>query len=115
MSQDEPVDIISDSGELLRVATRREAFEEVGISGDFKLERVGSAVFNRTVIGRHENHLFVMFKIYSDATPVLNEESDSCQWFTTDELRTELAEHPEHFGGAFHFCVKSFFPDLNTK
>ncbi|HYV33614.1 MAG TPA: NUDIX domain-containing protein [Candidatus Limnocylindria bacterium] len=100
------------SGETEEQALKREAFEELGLTGDFKFEYVNRAIFNRSVIGRQENHFFIMYKIYSDAEPVLNEESDSCQWFTQEELKKLIKEHPEQFGDAFHFVVKTFFPNL---
>ena len=100
------------SGETEDEALKREAFEELGLTGEIKFEYVNRAIFNREVIGRKENHLFVMYKIYSDAQPILNDESDSCKYFTEDELKAELKSHPEHFGNAFHFTVENFFPQL---
>jgi len=100
------------SGESEDEALKREAFEELGLLGELKHEFVGKAIFNREVLGRKENHLFVMYRIYSDAEPVLNDESDNCAYFTEEELRHELKAHPEKFGAAFHFCVDRFFPDL---
>lgn len=100
------------AGETKVEALKREANEEVGLMGDFKFDYVGRAIFNREVIGRKENHLFIMYKIYSDAQPVLNNESESCKYFTEQELASEIKEHPEYFGDAFHFVVKQFFPNL---
>lgn len=91
---------------------RREADEEIGLRGNFKCEFVDRAVYNRHVLGRQENHLFVVYKSYSDAQPILNHESESCKYFTEDELRNELRERPQLFGDAFHFVVKRFFPHL---
>ncbi len=95
------------SGESDETALRREA-EEV------TYELIGKAIFNRSVLGRHENHLFVMYKIFSDVEPVLNHESESYRYFTEQELKEELNLHPESFGGAFHFVVDSFFPALRS-
>ena len=100
------------AGETEEESLKREAFEELGLQGELKFEYVNRAIFNRDVLGRHENHLFIMFKIYSDAEPVLNEESESHRYFTKGDLITELKEHPELFGDAFHFCVKTFFPKI---
>lgn len=99
------------AGETELEALKREAAEELGLT-DFKYKYVGRAIFNRNVLGRQENHLFVMYEIYSDAEPILNDESESCKYFTEEELRLELKNHPEHFGGGFHFVVKNFFPHL---
>lgn len=103
------------AGETEEQALRREASEELGLAEGFRFEFVGRAVFNRHVLGRQENHFFILFRIFSDAEPVLNHESESCQYFTEDELKSELAAHPERFGDAFHFVLRTFFPGiLNT-
>jgi isopentenyl-diphosphate Delta-isomerase len=100
------------AGETEEDALKREAEEEIGLTGDFKYEYVGRAVFNRFVVGRQENHMFVMYKIHADVEPTLNHESVDFQRFTDDELRTELKEHPEKFGDAFMFVLKTFFPHV---
>lgn len=100
------------AGESDDDALKREAEEEVGLGGEFRYELVGKAVYERHVIGRHENHLFVVYKIFSDTAPVLNHESESCRYFTEQELKEELQAHPELFGAAFHFVVGSFFSNL---
>lgn len=99
------------AGESDDDALKREADEEVGLR-DFKYELVGMSRFERHVIGRHENHLFVMYKLYSDAEPKLNHESVSSRYFTEQELKDEMSAHPEAFGGAFHFVMETFFPHL---
>jgi len=38
-------------------------------------KRIGQAIFNRGVIGRKENHLFVFYEIYTDERTILNHES----------------------------------------
>ena len=91
---------------------KREAEEELGLTGDFKYEYINRAIFNRFVLGRQENHFFIMYKIYSDAEPKLNEESESCDYFTEEQLKRELKENPKKFGDAFVFVIKQFFPHL---
>ncbi len=100
------------AGESDEDALTREANEELGLSGTFKYEYMGREIFNRFVVGRQENHFFIMFKIYSDTVPVLNHESESYKYFYADELRVALKEHPEQFGGAFHFVMQKFFSYL---
>jgi 8-oxo-dGTP pyrophosphatase MutT (NUDIX family) len=99
------------AGETEDEALKREAMEECSIEGfDFKL--IGKKIFNRDVLGRHENHYFILYEIYSDKEIKVNEESDSYKLFTKDEMRMALKQTPEMFGGAFHFVVKEFYPDL---
>ena len=100
------------SGETEVQALIREANEEVGLTGDLKHELVGRKIFNRHVVGRHENHFFIVYKIYSDQEPVVNEEVDSFKYFTEEELKNELKQNSKLFGDTFHFFVKTFFPNL---
>lgn len=100
------------SGETEIEALKRESNEEIGLAGDFKFELIGRKIFNRHVIGRHENHFFIVYKIFSDAEPVLGVEDDGCRYFTEEELKKELKENPKLFGDAFHFVVKEFYPNL---
>jgi len=102
------------SGETNDEALKREANEELGLTGNYKYELVGKAIFDRSILGRQENHYFIVYKIYSDAEPKLNHESESCRYFTESELKAELAEHPEYFGDAFHFVAKNIFPHLQS-
>lgn len=100
------------SGETDVETLKREAAEEAGLVEEFQYEFVGKKIFNRHVIGRHENHFFIMYKIFSDKEPAINDESDSYKYFTEEELKRELKENPKMFGDAFHFVVKEFFPHL---
>ncbi len=100
------------SGETNDEALKREAMEEVGFTDDFKYELVGKKIFDRHVIGRHENHFFVVYKIFSDTEPVINEESDSYKYFTEEEIKNELKNNPKLFGDAFHLVIKAFYPNL---
>lgn len=100
------------AGETYEQALLRESAEEVGLKGGLAYEYVGKAIFNRTVIGRRENHLFVMYKIFSDAPPILNNESVKCAYFNEKEISQKLLDHPQFFGDAFHFVVRNFFPHL---
>ncbi|HEV7423628.1 MAG TPA: NUDIX hydrolase [Candidatus Paceibacterota bacterium] len=100
------------AGETEEDAFKRETLEEIGLQEDFKYEFVGRKIFNRFVIGRQENHFFIMYKIFSDQEPVLSFEDESYTYFTKEELKKGLKETPELFGEAFRFVVESFFPDL---
>ena len=59
------------AGESDEDALKREVYEELGIK-DFKYEFVGKGIFNREVIGRKENHFFIIYKVFSDQNPILN-------------------------------------------
>ena len=54
----------------------------------------------------------LLYEIYSDAKIVLNEEADSHRIFTDSEMKGALKRTPEIFGAAFHFVVKTFYPEL---
>ena len=97
------------SGESQDDALKREAEEEVGFVDHFTFTFIGSGVFDRHVIGRHENHLFLMYEIQSDVEPKLNHESESCRYFSEEELKRLLKEQPQMFGHACHFCLQSFY------
>ncbi len=99
------------AGETEEDALKREAMEELGIEiADFR--RVGQTIFNREVIGRKENHLFVFYEIYTDGHPTLNHESVAIEKFSVEQLKKERKETPQKFGDAFHHVVKNFYPEL---
>lgn len=100
------------SKESLVDTLKREALEEVGLK-DFKFEFVGKGIFNREVLGRKENHYFIMYKIFSDEEATLNNESVSCERFTVEQIKKELEMNPKKFGAAFHFVWKRFFSDIH--
>lgn len=95
-------------GELEIAALKREAFEEMGLT-EFTYKFVGKGIYHRKVIGRDENHYFILYEIYTSQTPKINHESDSYKWFTKEELKKEYRNHPEIFGAAFHFVFKRFY------
>jgi isopentenyl-diphosphate delta-isomerase len=98
-------------GETEEEALKREAKEEVGLS-NFKHKYIGRIIFNRDVLGRIENHYFILYEIYSDAIPKLNHESIDYKYFTKDELKKSLKEKPELFGAAFFPIIENFYKDL---
>jgi isopentenyl-diphosphate Delta-isomerase len=100
------------AGETEDNALKREASEEYGLPNDINFRLVGKAIFNREVLGRKENHFFILYEIYSDATPVLNEESVAYKVFSKVQICKELPENPKKFGDAFRFVVKTFYPEL---
>lgn len=99
------------AGETMEDALRREVLEELGIS-DFTHRFVGKVVYRRTILGRDENHFFIFYEIFSDAEPVLNEESVEYRRFLKDDLKRHIKEYPHEFGDAFHFGARAFYPEL---
>lgn len=99
------------SGESNEEALKREALEEIGLT-DTHYSFVGEAILDRQVIGRHENHMFLVYEILSDKDPILSDESVSFQWFTKDQLKRELINNRGNFGEAYLFVLKNFYKDL---
>jgi isopentenyl-diphosphate delta-isomerase len=99
------------SGETADDALIRECQEECGFSPT-NFELVGSTIYNREVIGRKENHLFLVYKIAFDGDPVLNHESVGFKWFSVDEMKQSLKTSPDTFGAAWHHVFKNIFPEI---
>lgn len=96
------------AGENEAEALAREAYEEMGLSS-FTSKYIGKAILNREVIGRKENHLFILYEIYTDQTPTLNHESVAYEKFTVTQLKKEIKSNPSKFGQAFHFVMEKFY------
>lgn len=99
-----------EAGEEIEEALRRETMEELGLR-DFEYKLVGKAIFNREVLGRIENHYFIVYEIITDQIPNLGDEADEFVYYEEGELKKLLREDPSHFGDAYHFVVKEFYPD----
>ncbi len=99
------------SGEKDTDALKREVLEEIGIS-DFTYKLKGKAIFNRHVLGRHENHYFLLYEIFSDKEPVLGDEAESLEWFTKSGLKIELKRNKKEFGDAFFYVINIFYKEL---
>ena len=106
-----PVGGHAQAGEDEIAALLREAEEEIG-TRNITFKRVGQARFHRQVIGRDENHLFVVFEIDTDDPLALNHESVAIESFSDDELKAALAGSPASFGDAFYFVLEAFYPHL---
>lgn len=99
------------AGELEVEALQRETLEEIGID-DFSYKLIGRGIFNRNVLGRYENHYFILYEIYSDIKLKLGPEAESYRSFTKEEIKKLLKNDPKLFGSAFHFCMKAFYSEL---
>lgn len=101
------------AGESDEHALIRECQEECGITPtDYKL--IGKTIYNRDVIGRKENHFFIIYEIYTDQDPILNHESVEFKWMTKAEINSTLQSRPETFGAAWHHVFKTCYPNLYT-
>jgi 8-oxo-dGTP pyrophosphatase MutT (NUDIX family) len=98
------------AGESELEALLRESEEEIG-TRNITYKHVGNARFHRLVIGRDENHLFIVYEISTDDEIKLNEESVAIERFTKDKLKAALSEHPENFGAAYYFVLEHYYPD----
>lgn len=99
------------AGESDEDALLRESEEEIG-TRNIRYRRVGSKVYHRQVIGRDENHLFVVYEIETDDPLTLSEEEAvAIERFTPAELKRLLKEVPENFGAPYFFVLETFFPE----
>ena len=72
------------AGESLEDALKREMQEELGMK-DFKYKYIGKCIYNVEVLGRRENHYFIVFEVQNDQEPVLSHEAQSYKRFTKEE------------------------------
>jgi 8-oxo-dGTP pyrophosphatase MutT (NUDIX family) len=98
------------SGESVEAALRREALEEIGAK-DISFMYIGTARFHRQVIGRDENHLFIVYEISTNEPIKLNHEAVSIERFTKEELKKALNDRPEDFGDSYFFILEKFYPE----
>ena len=102
------------AGESDIEALLRESEEEIG-TRNITYRHVGDAVFHRQVIGRDENHVFIVYEISTDDPIVLNEESESIERFSAEEFKLALSEQPDRFGEALLFNIEKFYPGYLPK
>ena len=99
------------AGESEIGALRRETLEELGLK-TFTHKFIGRGIFNRRVLGRKENHYFILYEIYSDKKLKPGAEVESFKSFSKEEIKELLKDNPGLFGKAFHFAIKTFHPHL---
>ncbi|MBI2011918.1 NUDIX domain-containing protein [Candidatus Daviesbacteria bacterium] len=95
-------------GETEEEALVREVLEEIGLT-DFEYELLGREIFNREVLGRIENHFFIVFKITTDKEFILGDEADDFEKFNKEQLIKEVMINPKKFGNVFHFVFEKFY------
>lgn len=79
---------------------------------DFKHKFVGRAIFNREILGRKENHYYVLYEIYSDDALALGDEAVDYESFSKEELTKQLKSNPKKFGDAFLFVLRTFYLEM---
>lgn len=90
-------------------ALLRECEEEIG-TRNVSFKEIGRSRFHRQVIGRDENHLFVVYEITTSDPLTLNHEAESIHGFDESELKKRLIETPATFGDAYYFVLEKFYP-----
>jgi len=88
----------------------REAAEEIGV-GQITHRYIGQFRFHRQVIGRDENHQFIVYEIATNDDIVLGTEAVAIERFTPAQLRRALAAQPSEFGDAMWVVLENFYPD----
>ena len=99
------------AGETDEDALKREVKEEVGIS-NFTYKLKGKAIFDRHVLGRYENHYFIVYELFTDEKPRLGDEAEFYKYFTKTNLKKEIKNNKNDFGAAYFFVVNNFYKDL---
>ncbi|HZM64381.1 MAG TPA: NUDIX domain-containing protein [Candidatus Saccharimonadales bacterium] len=92
-------------------ALLRECEEEIG-TRNITYTEIGRARFHRQVIGRDENHLFIVYELWTDDPIVLNHEAESIHGFKADDLKQKIATQPTLFGDAYYFVLENFYPEF---
>jgi ADP-ribose pyrophosphatase YjhB (NUDIX family) len=96
------------AGESWEQALKSEASEEIGIT-NFKFKFINKAIFNRPVNGHQENHYFIVYEIYANHTPKLNDESVSFKKFSKAQIVQLAKQNSPLFGDAFYFVLKNIY------
>lgn len=90
-------------------ALLRECEEEIG-TRNIEHKEIGRSRFHRQVIGRDENHLFIVYEITTADPITLNHEAESIHGFDEPELRQLILAEPTKFGDAYYFVLEKFYP-----
>jgi isopentenyl-diphosphate Delta-isomerase len=92
-------------------ALRREMLEEIGIER-YELRRKGAFIYDRQVLGRHENHYFIVFEVTSDDPPTIGEEVADFKYFTVEEIRHAFLHDRTSLGAPFLAVLEQLYPEL---
>ncbi len=98
------------SGETEIEGLLREAEEEIG-TRNISYKHIGDAKFHRQVIGRDENHLFIVFEISTKDKIKLGNEAVDIERFNSRDLKKALKQNPGNFGDSYFFILEKFYPE----
>lgn len=98
------------AGEPDDIALLRESGEEIGTL-NIMYKEIGRFRFHRQIIGRDENHLFVVYEIDTKDQLVFNDEIESIETFTSSELKELILQKPNEFGDAFYVVLEQLYPE----
>lgn len=88
----------------------RESEEEIG-TRNITVRHIGKARFHRQIIGRNENHLFVIYEIETSDPIKLGSEAIEIEHFSPSNLKEALIKEPQNFGDALYFTLEHFYPE----
>jgi 8-oxo-dGTP pyrophosphatase MutT (NUDIX family) len=99
-------------GETDDEALKRETLEEIGLRS-FSFTFLDRFIYERHVIGRHENHYFIVYQIVADSRRfILGSEATEHRTFSIAELKGALIHTPEIFGASYLILLQRCFPEL---
>jgi 8-oxo-dGTP pyrophosphatase MutT (NUDIX family) len=101
------------SGESEIRALKRETKEELNLS-NFKYKRIGQLIYNSTAKIKTKSY-YIIFEIYSDEEPTLNNESVEFRRFSIDELKKLFKQKSNMFGDAFHYIIENLYSETFSK
>lgn len=99
------------AGECNLDALLRECEEEIG-TRDIQHKFLGTARFHRQVMGRDENHLFVVYEIHTDACIELGPEAVAIRTYSRSELWSMATQGDNDLGDAYFFVAEFFYPEI---
>ena len=99
------------AGESEIDSLKRETEEELGFK-KFTYKRIGQVIYDRKVKDRQENHYFIIYEIYSDQKPMLNDESIAYKLFNVEKLKKQLKNNRKIFGDAFFPIIENFYQEF---
>lgn len=98
------------AGETERDGLLRESEEEIG-TRNITITHIGNARFHRQVIGRDENHMFIVYEIRTNDLINLGAEAVAIERFTPATFKEALVKKPQNFGDATYFSLEKFYPE----